>query len=165
MYNKTPWRIWSSSWPLATFSFNKIQIASKTILSPQANMGVITLRNGKELPPYQIPLQPLVITTNKLQAEQKERLLQDLKKLGDFYKHLVKHSTLRPYLEILTSKFAVFFYDDCHGRLSGFGPEEFAAQGPTNQNPKIGPIYTKKPNRVGVKAIASLDVLTRKAMD
>ncbi|RDX79769.1 hypothetical protein CR513_39771, partial [Mucuna pruriens] len=32
---------------------------------------------------------------NKLQAEQKERLMQDLKKLGDFYKHLVKHSTLR----------------------------------------------------------------------
>ncbi|RDX93229.1 hypothetical protein CR513_24542, partial [Mucuna pruriens] len=38
---------------------------------------------------------PQVITTNKLQAEQKERLWQDLKKLGGFYEHLVKHSTLR----------------------------------------------------------------------
>ncbi|RDY07070.1 hypothetical protein CR513_08857, partial [Mucuna pruriens] len=41
------------------------------------------------------PLQPLVITTNKLQLEQKERLLQDFKKLEDFYEHLVKNSTLR----------------------------------------------------------------------
>ncbi|RDY11681.1 hypothetical protein CR513_03614, partial [Mucuna pruriens] len=54
------------------------QIPSQTIINPQTN-----------------PLQPLVITTNKLQAEQKERLLQDLKKLGDFYEHLFKHSTLR----------------------------------------------------------------------
>ncbi|RDY05301.1 hypothetical protein CR513_10873, partial [Mucuna pruriens] len=44
-------------------------------------------------PPLQ--LQPLVIKTNKLQVEQKERLLQDLKKLRDIYEHLVKHSTLR----------------------------------------------------------------------
>ncbi|RDX77714.1 hypothetical protein CR513_42119, partial [Mucuna pruriens] len=40
-------------------------------------------------------LQASVITTNKLQVEQKEELLWDLKKLGDFYEHLVKHSTLR----------------------------------------------------------------------
>ncbi|RDX62507.1 hypothetical protein CR513_59151, partial [Mucuna pruriens] len=37
----------------------------------------------------------LVITTNKLQVEQKEKLLQDLKKLRDFYEHPIMHSTLR----------------------------------------------------------------------
>ncbi|RDX95248.1 hypothetical protein CR513_22257, partial [Mucuna pruriens] len=47
------------------------------------------------LPSIVQPLQPLIIIVNKLQAEQKERLLQDLKKLEDFYEHLVKHSTLR----------------------------------------------------------------------
>ncbi|RDX83271.1 hypothetical protein CR513_35826, partial [Mucuna pruriens] len=39
--------------------------------------------------------QPLVIVANKIQVELEERLLQDLKKLGDFCEHLVKHSTLR----------------------------------------------------------------------
>ncbi|RDY05949.1 hypothetical protein CR513_10150, partial [Mucuna pruriens] len=81
-------------------------IPSQTILSPQANMSVITL--GSEIssainadvgvvdnPSIMQPLQPLVITTNKLQVEQKERLLQDLKKLRDFYEHPLKHSTLR----------------------------------------------------------------------
>ncbi|RDX95146.1 hypothetical protein CR513_22369, partial [Mucuna pruriens] len=47
------------------------------------------------LPSIVQSLHPLVITTNKLQAEQKERLLQHLKKLRDFYGHLVKHSTFR----------------------------------------------------------------------
>ncbi|RDY12521.1 hypothetical protein CR513_02676, partial [Mucuna pruriens] len=47
------------------------------------------------LPSIAQPLKPPVITSNKLQAEQKERLLQDLKKLRDFYEHLAKHSTLR----------------------------------------------------------------------
>ncbi|RDY00200.1 hypothetical protein CR513_16648, partial [Mucuna pruriens] len=50
------------------------------------------------------PLHALVITANKLQVEQKEKLSQDLKKLGDFYEHLVKHSTLRLYLELQTFK-------------------------------------------------------------
>ncbi|RDX65763.1 hypothetical protein CR513_55551, partial [Mucuna pruriens] len=36
-------------------------------------------------------LQPPIITANKLQAEQKERMLRDLKKLGDFYEHLTLH--------------------------------------------------------------------------
>ncbi|RDY08539.1 hypothetical protein CR513_07220, partial [Mucuna pruriens] len=40
------------------------------------------------------PLQPPVIIANKPQTEQKEWLLQELKKLGDFYEHLVKHSNL-----------------------------------------------------------------------
>ncbi|RDX72417.1 hypothetical protein CR513_48100, partial [Mucuna pruriens] len=42
-----------------------------------------------------IPLQPPIIIANKLQVEQKEKLSQDLKKMGDFYEHLVKNSTLR----------------------------------------------------------------------
>ncbi|RDX94572.1 hypothetical protein CR513_23032, partial [Mucuna pruriens] len=46
------------------------------------------------LPSIAQPLQPPAITANKLQAEQKERLLNDFKKLGYFYEHLVKHSTL-----------------------------------------------------------------------
>ncbi|RDX98822.1 hypothetical protein CR513_18210, partial [Mucuna pruriens] len=77
-------------------------------------MSAITLRSDKELPqqcniarfvdvvevqpplPSIVqPLQPPIITANKLQAKQNERLLQDLEKLGDFYEHLVKHSTLR----------------------------------------------------------------------
>ncbi|RDX75834.1 hypothetical protein CR513_44248, partial [Mucuna pruriens] len=40
------------------------------------------------------PLHTLVIIASKLQVEKKE-LLQDLKKLGDFYELIVKHSTLR----------------------------------------------------------------------
>ncbi|RDX95168.1 hypothetical protein CR513_22343, partial [Mucuna pruriens] len=96
------------------------QIPFQTVLSPQATMSVITLRNiaGANVarvvevievqPPLPSimhpsiiqPLQPLVITANKLQAKQKERLLQDLKKLRDFYEHLVKHSTL----SIITSQ-------------------------------------------------------------
>ncbi|RDY06406.1 hypothetical protein CR513_09600, partial [Mucuna pruriens] len=47
------------------------------------------------LPSMVQPLHALVITANKLQVEQKEKLLQDLKKLGDFYEYLVNHSTLR----------------------------------------------------------------------
>ncbi|RDX81338.1 hypothetical protein CR513_37996, partial [Mucuna pruriens] len=46
------------------------------------------------LPTIVQPLQPLVIIANILQVKQKERLLQDLKKLRDFYEQLVKHSTL-----------------------------------------------------------------------
>ncbi|RDX95921.1 hypothetical protein CR513_21491, partial [Mucuna pruriens] len=51
-----------------------------------------------ELKPLSSMVQPLhapLITTNKLQVEQKEKLLQDLKKLRDFYEHIIKHSTLR----------------------------------------------------------------------
>ncbi|RDY05937.1 hypothetical protein CR513_10161, partial [Mucuna pruriens] len=47
------------------------------------------------LPSIVQPLQPKIIIANKLQVEQKERLLQDLKKLRDFDEHLVKHFTLR----------------------------------------------------------------------
>ncbi|RDX86696.1 hypothetical protein CR513_31945, partial [Mucuna pruriens] len=74
------------------------QIPSQTITSPQANMSAITLRSGRSQPPLPSilqPLQSLLIITNKTQLEQKERILQDLKKLGDFYEHLVKHSTLK----------------------------------------------------------------------
>ncbi|RDX81683.1 hypothetical protein CR513_37606, partial [Mucuna pruriens] len=66
------------------------------------SVGVIDISDVVEVvvvqPPLSSMVQPLhapVITTNKLQVEQKEKLLQDLKKLGDFYEHLVKHSTLR----------------------------------------------------------------------
>ncbi|RDY10131.1 hypothetical protein CR513_05408, partial [Mucuna pruriens] len=47
------------------------------------------------LPSMVQSLQPPIITANNLQVEQKEKMLQVLKKLGDFYEHLVKHSTLR----------------------------------------------------------------------
>ncbi|RDY04188.1 hypothetical protein CR513_12128, partial [Mucuna pruriens] len=85
---------------LATTSKGFGQIPSQTILNPEENMSDITLRSDKELPQQQSinlhsPLHALVITINKLQVEQTEKLLQDLKKLGDFYEHLVKHLTLR----------------------------------------------------------------------
>ncbi|RDY09135.1 hypothetical protein CR513_06531, partial [Mucuna pruriens] len=51
-------------------------IPSQNILSPQENMS-----------------HP-IITANKLQVEQKERLLQDLKKLRDFYEHFAKERLL-----------------------------------------------------------------------
>ncbi|RDX63952.1 hypothetical protein CR513_57564, partial [Mucuna pruriens] len=35
-----------------------------------------------------------ITTANKLQVEQKEKMSQDLKKMGNFYEHLVKKLTL-----------------------------------------------------------------------
>ncbi|RDX91566.1 hypothetical protein CR513_26436, partial [Mucuna pruriens] len=85
-------------------------IPSQTILSPQPNMSDITLRSAKEISQQQtLP----IIIANKLQVEQKERLLQDLKKLRDFYEHLVKHSTfnflLKKPLEDMTLELVDFF--------------------------------------------------------
>ncbi|RDX67482.1 hypothetical protein CR513_53640, partial [Mucuna pruriens] len=42
------------------------------------------------LPSIMQPLQSSVITGNKIQIEEKDMLLQDLKNLGDFYKHPIK---------------------------------------------------------------------------
>ncbi|RDY00196.1 hypothetical protein CR513_16655, partial [Mucuna pruriens] len=110
------------------------QIPSQDILSPQENMSDITLRSSKELSQQQSSHRffrccggcssatsiALVITANKLEVEQKEELFQDLKKLGDFYEHLVKHSTLR----VQTFKCGVF-YDDGHETLSFFVNSRF----------------------------------------
>ncbi|RDX73740.1 hypothetical protein CR513_46609, partial [Mucuna pruriens] len=60
LYSRVPWRIWSSKWPRITFNSKRIcftsskHIPSQTILSPQANMSVITLRSGMKLLQQQI---------------------------------------------------------------------------------------------------------------
>ncbi|RDX91045.1 hypothetical protein CR513_27031, partial [Mucuna pruriens] len=69
------------------------------------------------LPSIVQSLQPPVITSNKLHVEGKERLLQDLKKLGDLYKHLVKHSTLRFLLKKLPKDVAIELLRWMRGRL------------------------------------------------
>ncbi|RDX82481.1 hypothetical protein CR513_36720, partial [Mucuna pruriens] len=58
---------------------------------------------------------PPVITVNKLQVEQKERLLQDLKKLENFYEHLVKHSALRFLLKKPPENVALELIKDVNG--------------------------------------------------
>ncbi|RDY11680.1 hypothetical protein CR513_03613, partial [Mucuna pruriens] len=66
-----------------------------TIVNQLQSKGVVEVIEVQ--PPFSSimqSLQPLVIIANKLQAEQKERLLQDLKKLRDFDEYPTKHSTL-----------------------------------------------------------------------
>ncbi|RDY10730.1 hypothetical protein CR513_04705, partial [Mucuna pruriens] len=70
--------------------------------STNASVGVVDIVRVMEvvvvpppLPSIIQPLQPPIIIANKLQAKQKKRLLRHLKKLGDFYEYLLKHSTLR----------------------------------------------------------------------
>ncbi|RDX96360.1 hypothetical protein CR513_20991, partial [Mucuna pruriens] len=61
-----------------------------------ASAGIIDISKVVAVqPPLSSMVQPPVIIANKIQIEQKEKLLQNLKKLGDFYKHLINHSTLR----------------------------------------------------------------------
>ncbi|RDX65288.1 hypothetical protein CR513_56063, partial [Mucuna pruriens] len=61
------------------------------------------------LPSIVHPLKLLVIIANKLQVVQKERLLQNLKRLGGFHEHLVKHSTLRFLLKKPIKDFLTLF--------------------------------------------------------
>ncbi|RDX85534.1 hypothetical protein CR513_33262, partial [Mucuna pruriens] len=76
--------------PLATM-VNQLQ--SKAVIDFPDVIGVVAMQ--PPLPSMVQPLHAPVVTANKLQVKQNEEWLQDLKKLRDFYEHLVKHSTLR----------------------------------------------------------------------
>ncbi|RDY12761.1 hypothetical protein CR513_02392, partial [Mucuna pruriens] len=99
--NNNPCNLYNKIGQLAT-TMNQLQskgfgqIPSHTILRIIDFSDVVeVVAMQPPMPSMVQPLHTLVITANKLQVEQKEKLLQDLKKLRDFYEHLVKHSTLR----------------------------------------------------------------------